>query len=145
MIFKEIDSNKVIISLENLNSLRNLNRLNKEMIRPMILNDEKLYFTYDIGHEIADYGEITNLDSFMIDDIRNIHLHTCRHEEDHFPIYNNDINWNKIIKSLIFLINNHYQYNIVFEYDLYECKGYTIEEKILDYLNSIDMISKHII
>lgn len=75
-VFKEIDSNKVIISLENLNSLRNLNRLNKEMIRPMILNDEKLYFTYDIGHEIIDYGEITNLDNFMIEDIRNVHLHT---------------------------------------------------------------------
>ena len=75
-VFKEIDSNKVIISLENLNSLRNLNRLNKEMIRPMILNDEKLFFTYDIGHEIIDYDEITNLDNFMIEDIRNVHLHT---------------------------------------------------------------------
>ena len=144
-IFKNINSNKVIISLENLNSVKDLNRLNKEMIRPMILNDEQLFFTYDIGHEIIDYGQIINLDEYMIEDIRNVHIHSNNKGNDHYPIYNNDINWNKIIKSLIFLINNHYQYNIVFEYDLYECNGNTIIDKINDYIESIDNVSKHII
>ena len=144
-IFNNIDSNKVIIALENLNSIKDQYRLNKEMIRPMILNDEQLYFTYDIGHEIIDYGEIINLDEYMIEDIINVHIHSNNKGNDHYPIYNDDTNWNKIIKALVFLINNHYQYNIVFEYDLYECNGDNIIDKINDYILSIDNVSKHII
>ena len=59
------------------------------------------------------------------------------------PIYENDPHWNEIIKALVFLINNHYNYNVVYEYALDKCHGETIEEKISDYLNSIDTISEH--
>lgn len=69
------NNDKVIICLENLNDTKALIRPGKEDIRKIVLNDEKLYFTYDIGHEIADYGSITNLDTYMIEDIRNVHIH----------------------------------------------------------------------
>lgn len=120
-------------------------RLNKEFIRPMVLNDEKLYFTYDIGHSIVDYGLITNLDNYMIEDIRNVHIHTNDvMGNDHLPIYKDDKYWNDVLKGLLFFVNNKYQYNIVFEYDLYMCKGSTYREEITDYLNSIDFVSERI-
>lgn len=142
-LLKNINSNKIIISIENLNDADNMDRLEKECIRPIILNDEKIFFTYDIGHELADYGNITALDKYMIEDIRNIHIHTNNGKGvDHRPIYKNDIHWNELMKGLIFLINNKYEYNIVYEYDLNACYGNNIEEKIKDYLKSIDYVSE---
>lgn len=141
-----IDNNKIIICLENLNDSNKVMRLEKEKIRTMILNDEALYFTYDIGHEIADSGKITNMDKYMIEDIRNVHIHSIDDVRvDHMPIYKNDKHWNEIIKGLTFLKLNNYKYNIVFEYGLEYCSGTTKEEKIMDYLNSIDLVSQHFI
>ena len=142
-LINEIDNNKVIFCLENLNSLRGVIRLDKEKIRPFILNDEKLYFTYDIGHELIDHGDITDLDNYMIEDIRNVHIHTNDGiDYDHLPIYKDDTNWNYITKALTYLIINNYKYNIVYEYDLNMCKGETTEEKVRDYLESIDYVSQ---
>ena len=142
-LLSNIDNNKIIVCLENLNDARGFTRLGKEEIRPIILNDENIFFTYDIGHEIADYGKITNLDKYMIEDIRNVHIHSHNDKGvDHLPIYKNDIHWNDIIKGLIFLNVNKYKYNIVYEYGLEFCKGNTVEEKVIDYLNSIDYVSE---
>lgn len=141
-LVKNIDNDKIIISVENLNDSKNLDRLEKEYITAMILNDEKLYFTYDIGHELADYGKTTNLNEYLIEEIKNIHLHTHNNRKDHQPIYENDAYWNDIMKSLVYLINNNYVGNIVYEYDLYDCKGETTVDKINDYLKSIDLISE---
>lgn len=142
-LIENINNDKIIISLENLNDYLEFDRLEKEYITPIILNDEKLYFTYDIGHEIMDYGNITNVNNYMIEEIRNVHVHTNDGKgNDHMPIYKNDPNWNEIMKGLLFLKNNKYNYNIVYEYDLYTCKGENIKEKIVDYLNSIDYVSE---
>ena len=137
-------SDNLAICLENLNDEKGYDRLEKEYIRPVILNDERLYLTYDIGHEIADFGDITNLDSYYAEEIRNVHIHTNDLQgHDHLPIYLNDVNYNLIVKGLTYLKYIKYVGNIVYEYDLYACKGNTIEEKIIDYLNSIDLISEH--
>lgn len=142
-LIKEIDNDKIIMCLENLNDSREQIRLGKDEIKTTILNDEKVFFTYDIGHELADYGEIINLDKFIIEEIRNIHIHSNDNKgNDHLPIYMNDIHWNEIIKSLIFLQVNNYKNNIVYEYALELCKGDTVEEKIKDYLESIDFVSE---
>ena len=143
-IISSVNNDKLIICLENLNDSVGLDRLEKEYITPLILNDESLYFTYDIGHEIVEYGGITNLNEYVIGEIRNVHIHTSDGKGiDHLPIYRNAFNWNNIKKGLVFLINNKYNYNIVYEYDLYFCNGDTIEEKIIDYLTSIDLVSEH--
>ena len=144
-IFDNIDSSKIIISLENLNDILGLDRLNKDDIRKTILNDEKIYFTYDIGHEIADHGNITDIDKYMIDDIRNVHIHSYdKLGNDHMPIYKNDEHWLELLKAIELLKLNNYKYNIVFEYGLDLCYGETKEEQVKDYLNSIDLVSERL-
>ncbi len=143
-LINDIDTNKIIISLENLNDIRGFIRPGKEEIRTTILNDEKIYFTYDIGHEIADFGEITNLDGYMFEDIRNVHIHSNKQGKDHYPIYKNDELSEKITKALLFLKLNKYEYNIVFEYGLEYCYGDTVENNIKYYLSSIDYLSEKI-
>ena len=139
----EIDNEKLVISLENLNDTKKYARLGKEDITSTILNNENLFFTYDIGHEIADFGNITDVNSLLIEKIRNAHIHSYdNHGRDHQPIYKDDPYWNEIIKGLRYLINIKYQYNIVYEYALEYCNGETVKDKIIDYLNSIDFVSK---
>ena len=132
-------------TLENLNDACNQDRLNKEDITPIVCNNESLFFTYDIGHEIIENGNITDLNEFMIPLISNVHIHTYNSKYkdgyDHKPINQGDEHWNKCLKGIYFLKNNHYDGNIVFEYDLYQCFGDNIEEKIKSYLASIDNFS----
>ena len=142
-LYKDIDNNKIIISLENLNDIRGYDRIGKDEIKNTILNDEGIYFTYDIGHEISNFGNITDIDSYLIDDIRNVHLHSIDEVgNDHKPIYNDDLYWNEIIKAIAFLILCGYKYNIVYEYGIEYCKGNTLEDKVKDYLSSIDLVSE---
>lgn len=89
-----INTKKIVISLENLNDIRGYIRLSKEDIKPIVLNDEKIFFTYDIGHEISNYRSIINIDGYMFDNIRNVHLHSVNADlKDHIPIYKNDKNF----------------------------------------------------
>ena len=142
-LINNINNNKLIIALENLNDARGYTRLGKEEIETTILNNDNLFFTYDIGHEIANYGKITNVNDYLIEEIRNVHIHSNNNQgNDHWPIYKDDSHWNEIIKGLIYLINNKYQYNIVYEYALEYCRGETTKEKIIDYLTSIDFVSE---
>ena len=143
-IIDNIDNDKLVICLENLNDIPNFDRLEKDALTPIVLNNEYLYFTYDIGHSLIEYDNITNLNEYMIKKIRNVHIHTNDGKGNaHMQLYANDTYWLTILKGLIFLINNKYKYNIVYEYDLYACYGNTIEEKIASYIKSIDSISKH--
>lgn len=137
-----INSDKVIICLENLNDIPGYKRIGKDEIKSTILNNEKIFFTYDIGHELYDNGNLINLDEYIFEEIRNVHIHSNYKGEDHMPIYKNDIHWNELMKSLEYLIYKNYKYNIVYEYNLYACKGNTLEDKINDYLNSISYISE---
>lgn len=144
-IIKNSDSNKVIISLENLNDYNDDDRLNKEDITSIILNNEKLYMTYDIGHEIIENGKITDLNPLLIPKLSNIHIHTFNNVYsggyDHKPIYKNDEHWNMILKGITFLKLNKYNGNIVFEYDVYACYGNNLKDKIISYCQSIDSVS----
>ena len=79
----------------------------------------------------------------MLEDIRNVHIHT--HDDqgnDHQHIYKHDNHWNDLMKALTFLMVNNYKYNITYEYDLNCCIGDTVEDRIKDYLNSIDFVSE---
>lgn len=144
----EINNDKIIISLENLNDSGNIDRLDKNDITPIVANNEQVYLTYDIGHEIADYSNITTLNKEIIPLISNVHIHSSNNifseGYDHKPIFKNDEHWNEIIKGILFLKRNNYTGSIVFEYDLNACPGNTIEEKIISYCNSIDYVSERI-
>lgn len=130
------------LSLENLNSERHLLRPSKEYLDPILYNNDKLMFTYDIGHEIVEYGGVTNVSEIETLRINNIHLHTFNKGIDHLPIYK-DTNNQELIKGILFLKKIQYNNNIVFEYDLFNCKGNTIEEKLNDYILSIKFFEQY--
>ena len=138
-IINEVDSSKLKICIENLNDMDNRDRLSKEEIIPIVVTNKLLYFTYDMGHELMDYGHLVDFDNGIISKIANVHVHTNNGKADHMPIYKNDVFWNELLKGVKLLVKNKYQNNIVYEYDLYECNGNSIEEKIHDYLKSIDL------
>lgn len=145
-LVKRVDKEKIVICLENLNDLKDKDRLGKMEMRPIVLNDENIWFTYDMGHVIVDYGNLTDLDGYMIEEIRDIHLHTTdKCGLDHSPIYKKDLHWNEIIKGLLFLKKHNYKYNIAFEYDLNYCRGETIKERVQDFIDSIDFVSERIV
>ena len=142
-LVNNIDNSKLVLCLENLNSTKDKIRLGKNEIRELLLNNENLYFSYDIGHAIVSYESLIDFDNYMFKEVRNVHIHTCdRAGDDHKPIYKDDLHWNDIIKGLTYLIYNNYQYNVVYEYDLYSCRGSTLEEKLEDYIESADMVSE---
>lgn len=134
---KVMDDSKIIISLENIND-----------ITPIVANNEKIYLTYDIGHELVDYSNPTTINSHIVPLISNVHIHTFNstYSEgyDHKPILKNDEHWNEIIKSILFLKRNQYDKSIVFEYDLYTCPGNDNKEKIIFYCKSIDFVSERV-
>lgn len=142
-IIDNIDNDKIIISVENLNDARGYIRLGKEDIVRTVVGDSRLFCTYDIGHEIADFGDIVDINPYMLEEVRNVHIHSNDNQgNDHCPIYKGDIHWNEITKGLLFLMKNNYQYNIVYEYALEYCNGEDTKAKILDYLASIDFVSE---
>lgn len=145
---KVMDDSKIIISLENLNDSGNIDRLNINDITPIVANNEKIYLTYDIGHELVDYSNPTTINSHIVPLISNVHIHTFNstYSEgyDHKPILKNDEHWNEIIKSILFLKRNQYDKSIVFEYDLYTCPGNDNKEKIIFYCKSIDFVSERV-
>lgn len=143
-IIDGIDNSKINICLENLNDVKGMDRLEKEIITPIIINNERLYFTYDIGHELMDHGELLVTNKYLMDNMKNIHIHTNNIISDHQPIYRNDNNFENILKAITFLKLSHYKYNVVFEYDLYACSGDTTIEKIKNYLDSIDIVSEYL-
>lgn len=140
------NNDKIVVSLENLNDIVNEDRLNKSDITPIVANNENIFMTYDIGHEIVEYGSVTNLNKNIIPLITNIHIHTINYDYvdgfDHKPIFKNDMYWTEIMKGISFLKVNHYDGPIVFEYDVYCCPGNDLKEKIISYAKSMKFVSE---
>lgn len=146
VLIQNIDTTKFVLCLENLNDTEGKKRPNKEEIRNIVADNDFLYLTYDIGHELADNGRVTELDAKLAEEIRNVHVHTndgLGEDHDHMPIYQNDMLWDEIMKGLSLLKNYKYQGNIVYEYALEFCKGENTEERVKDYLDSIDFVSEN--
>jgi len=61
------------------------------------------------------------------------------------PIYDTSKDFEQVLKGILFLKKIKYEGPVVFEYDLYACKGETIEEKVDEYIHSIDSTSEHMI
>lgn len=134
---------KIEISIENLNSPIEL-RLNKGLILAILSNNEDLYFTYDVGHEIAEYGNITDLDQIMINKLCNIHIHTFKNVNDHLPISIDEENKLKWVKALQYLKFIKYDKTLVLEYDIYQINGETLKEKIENYIEEVYFINEYI-
>jgi sugar phosphate isomerase/epimerase len=148
-LLDHIDTNKIRLSIENLNDSVGKMRLDKHEMLPLMMNDERLYMTYDIGHDIADYGKITDLDEELVKRLSNIHLHEASmyHDEigyDHRPINDEGENFERVLKGILYLKHIKYDGPVTFEYDLFYCDGNTIEERIDSYIYSIDDTSEHL-
>lgn len=132
--YVETNCPNIKILIENLNDWEGHYRLKMADIVPVIKERPKLGVTYDIGHVLAD-GEkdLIGVSAQIKDRIQNLHIHTCRSTiEDHLPIYEGDKNWQILIDAL----RNFGDIPVVFEYNLLECRGETIHEKIVDYLKT---------
>ena len=147
-LLESIDLNKVRISVENLNDADGIIRLDKQEMEPVLCNDERLYMTYDIGHEIADYGNITDLNPLFISRISNVHIHTrtnyYQEGYDHKPIDDQQDTFKDVLKGILYLKHLDYNGPVVFEYDLLLCDGETTEERVDSYIKSVDDTSEHI-
>lgn len=130
----------IMISVENLR-----NHLNKQFLVPILSNIPELKFTYDIGHELGMYGDVTNLPDLLIARMDNVHLHSFSERQDHIKLYQKDPNKLKWIKSLIYLKAINYRNGIVLEYDLYDMYGDTLQDKIKYYAESCDYIKSYFI
>ncbi len=132
--FVEANCPNIEILIENLNDWEGHYRLKMADIAPVIKERPRLGVTYDIGHVLADGEKDLIGDSAQINDrIKNLHIHTCRSMiEDHLPIYKGDKNWQLLIDAL----RNFGDIPVVFEYNLFECRGETTHEKVVDYLQT---------
>lgn len=141
-IFEYIEKNKlnIIISIENLNSFGKIKRLNKEEIIPILKKFDQLKFTYDIGHELIEKGNIVDLDDICIKRLSNTHIHTYKGKLDHYFIYDNDKHIDEIKKAFKYLKEIKYDGSYVFEYDLYKSKGKNDREKIEYFITMIGEI-----
>ena len=141
------DKNKIRLSIENLNDAPGIVRLDKQEMLPLMKNDTRLYMTYDIGHDIADYGNITDLDESLVKRISNVHLHQASsiydRGYDHKPIDDESMYFEKVLKGILYLLHIDYSGPVTYEYDLYLCDGDTIKEKIDNYIYSIDDTTEH--
>ena len=134
---------KLTLSVENLNDIINQDRLNKDDLVPILEKLPDLKFTYDIGHELIDYGKITDLNETLIQRLNNVHIHTFHNTHDHQVMTNDDIHKESWIKGMTYLKVIDYSGTMVLEYDLNSFWFDTLEEKIVAYLNSIDRITEY--
>lgn len=134
----------VMLSMENLDDKSYAIRLDKNEMKSIIYNNEDLFFTYDIGNEIIEYGSITDVDYILEKRMINVHLHTFNAYENHLPIYPDDPNKLRWLKALTYLKLINYRGPVCLEYD-YSCiNGVTFEEKVLDIVKSANYVALHI-
>lgn len=133
----------ITLSIENLNDLRNQDRLNKEDLIPILEKLPDLKFTYDIGHELIEYGKIVDLGEILLNRINNVHIHTFHNTYDHQILTDNDVHKEQWIKGITYLKLINYNETMVLEYDLYAFQYNTFEEKIIGYVESIDRIAEY--
>ena len=132
-----------VITLENLNDHFRVHRLIKEELVEIFGNIEDLKFTYDIGHDIYNGGNILMINPILVERLKNVHLHSVYHGLDHSPIFNGDDYKNYWVKAVQLLKYWDYQGSVVFEYDLFRMPGDNINDKIINYIKSIEFVSEY--
>lgn len=131
------------ISIENLNSLINELRPSKDTLTPILANNIDLNFTYDVGHEIIEYGKVTDLNDILLQRITNVHFHTFKNEFDHQPVTKESLHKDKWIKTVQYLKLIHFKNTFVLEYDFNEL-GSNYDEKLFNYIKCAEFINQYI-
>ena len=140
---KEKKYSNIVLSIENLNELNHIKRLDKADIVPFVRSYENLYITYDIGHELYDYVlynmPYVPLEKDIIKKVSNIHIHTFADEEDHHAIMPDCKYIDFLSRELKLLYDNGYSGDIVLEYGLWFFKDPTTAEQIISYAKTISI------
>lgn len=132
------------LSLENLEHRRNQVRLDKDEIVPVLYNNIDLKYTYDIGHEFRDYGQITDVDVLLLERLNNVHLFRNDLTRTHLPLTDCDQDKEKWVKALLYLKQNNYCGSIVLEYDFYQIEGTSFEEKFMNYIRHAEFVKQYL-
>lgn len=131
------------ISIENLNSMVDCVRLSKDYLTSVLYNNMDLYFTYDVGHEIMEYGKLSDLDDVFIERLRNVHFHTFNNAIEHLPVDYHEYNKDCWVKALLYLKSLNFKGTLVLEYNFYEL-GNSYNERFDNYLNCFKFISNYL-
>jgi len=142
-ILEDTKDMNIIINTENLNSTKDMRRLNLNEVKQLLYNNSNLKLTYDIGHSIVEHESIFIEDEEIIKRISNIHIHSYDYVEEHHIILENDLHKNEVIKGLLFLKKIKYDGSIVFEYDFYRTNSLDYDECIKNYIESIKYVKEH--
>lgn len=132
------------LSLENLEHRRNIIRLDKDEIVPILYNNIDLKYTYDIGHEFRDYGQITDVDALLVERLNNVHLFRNDLDKTHLPLTDSDPDKDKWVKALLYLKQNGYSGSVVLEYDFYRIEGNSFEEKFINYIRHAEFVKQYL-
>lgn len=134
---------KLTLSIENLSSRANTVRLSKKLLLPILSNNEDLYFTYNIGNELRDYGKITDIDTLFLKRLNNVHIYTYDYKLIHKPIRKDDPNMSNFIKALSFLKQNEFKGNLVLDYD-FTLLGDNDQERLDNLLKNAKFINEYV-
>ncbi|MFI3260501.1 MAG: hypothetical protein R3Y13_02160 [bacterium] len=130
----------IIISLENLNYHHDRVRINVNRIDEILNVFDNLKFTYDIGHDIYDNKNNSTLSDLQINKLNNVHLHNVYNDKDHELIFKNEQYLKYLKKSMKDINSLDFNKHIVLEVGVDMHPGKDVEEKLINYINSIKEI-----
>lgn len=144
-LLKYIEENSfnIELSIENLNSIYQLHRLDKSHLAPILEANKDLKFTFDIEHEISNYGKITDLDAVLAERLVNIHISTFNYIREHQSLNDSDENKQKWIKALVFLKDIGYDNTISMEYDFPTMYGENDDEKLINFIKGAKYLNEY--
>lgn len=145
-ILSYIKTNKYNIefSVENLASRKGSVRLSKDMLLPILVNNEDLKFTYNIGNECRDFNKINNVNPLFISRMNTIHIYAFDYKNIHKPIIKDDLSSSNVLKELVRLKNSLFDGTLVLDYD-FDLLGMAAEEKFDNYIKNAEEIYKIIV
>ena len=129
------------LSIENLNDIKEVKRLKKEDITDILNQNQKLKFTYDIGHELVDKKEAKIEQNILIERINNIHIHTHIEQQDHYPLTKNKKDKEITTQIIEKIKRQNNNISVVMEYALDYIEGKTFEEKIKNYISEANYMN----
>lgn len=133
----------VEVCLENLNSVDGISRINTNQLSTIFNNNQDLKFTYDVGHSIIEYEDI-KLEDVLIERLKNIHIHTFVNGEDHYQLLKKDPHKQEWVKAILYLKKTKYNETVTLEYDVLRFEGDTLEEKVINYIESAKFIKQYL-
>lgn len=125
------------ICLENLNKSLGQYRCNLDDIYSC-LDMDGVKFTWDIGHQVVDNNCTYMLSERHKDKLGNIHIHDTK-EKDHYPFYYNKTDLNRCFD---YLLSIKYDGPIVAEIGLSCLNSVTFDERVIEYIKNLHILSQ---